>query len=88
MVRRELEIKNKLGLHARAAAKFVRCAGRFKSTLTVVRGEMRVDGKSIMGVLLLAAPRGTVLEVVAEGSDEDAAIDALVELVDGKFGEE
>jgi len=88
MVRRELEIKNKLGLHARAAAKFVRCSAKFKSTLTVARGEMRVDGKSIMGVLLLAAPRGTVLEVVAEGSDEDAAIDALVELVDGKFGEE
>jgi len=88
MVRRELEIKNKLGLHARAAAKFVRCAAQFKSTLTVARGEMRVDGKSIMGVLLLAAPRGTVLEVVADGSDEEAAIDALIELVEGKFGEE
>jgi phosphocarrier protein len=88
MIRRDLEIKNKLGLHARAAAKFVRCAGHFKSAVKIVRGEMRVDGKSIMGVLLLAAPRGTVLEVIVDGADEDAAIDALAELVDDKFGEE
>ena len=88
MVRRELEIENKLGLHARAAAKFVRCAARFKSMVSVARGEMKVDGKSIMGVLLLAAPRGSVLQVVVEGPDEDAAIDALADLVGGKFGEE
>lgn len=88
MVRRELEIRNKLGLHARAAAKFVRCAGSFKSQLTVVRGDMRVDGKSIMGVLLLAAPQGTALEVIVEGADEEAAIAAVTELVATKFGED
>lgn len=88
MVRRELEIKNKLGLHARAAAKFVRCAGSFESQLTIVRGGMRVDGKSIMGVLLLAAPQGTALEVIVEGADEEAAMAAVAELVATKFGED
>lgn len=88
MVRRELEIRNKLGLHARAAAKFVRCAGSFESRLTVVRGDLRVDGKSIMGVLLLAAPQGTALEVIVEGADEEAAIAAVTELVATKFGED
>ena len=88
MVRRELEIRNKLGLHARAAAKFVRCAASFESRLTIVRGDLRVDGKSIMGVLLLAAPRGTVLEITVEGADEDAAIAAVAELVETKFGED
>ena len=88
MVRRELEIRNKLGLHARAAAKFVRSAGSFESQLTIVRGDMRVDGKSIMGVLLLAAPKGTVLEIIVEGDDEEAAIAAVTELVETKFGED
>ncbi len=88
MVRRELEIKNKLGLHARAAAKFVRCSGQFSCQVTISRGDMRVDGKSIMGVLLLAAPQGSALEVVAEGDDEEAAIAALAELVDAKFHED
>ena len=88
MVRRELEIRNKLGLHARAAAKFVRCAGGFESQLDIVRGDLRVDGKSIMGVLLLAAPQGTVLEIIVEGADEEAAIAALTELVATKFGED
>ena len=88
MVRRELKIRNKLGLHARAAAKFVRCAASFESQLTIVRGDLRVDGKSIMGVLLLAAPRGTVLEIIVEGADEDAAIAAVAELVETKFGED
>ncbi len=88
MVRRELEIKNKLGLHARAAAKFVRCSGQFSCQVTIRRGDMRVDGKSIMGVLLLAAPQGSALEVVADGDDEEAAIAALAELVDAKFGED
>ena len=88
MVRRELEIENELGLHARAAAKFVRCAGGFESQLTIVCGDMSVDGKSIMGVLLLAAPKGTVLEIIAEGTDEEAAIVAVAELVKAKFGED
>ena len=88
MVRRELEIKNKLGLHARAAAKFVRCSGQFSCQVTISRGDMCVDGKSIMGVLLLAAPQGSVLEIVADGDDEEAAIAALAELVDAKFDED
>jgi phosphocarrier protein len=84
----ELEIRNKLGLHARAAAKFVRRAAGFESRLTIVRGDMRVDGKSIMGVLLLAAPMGTVIEVIAEGPDEAEAVTAITELVNDKFGED
>ena len=88
MVQRDLEIKNELGLHARAAAKFVRCAAAFRCQLSIVRGDMRVDGKSIMGVLLLAAPKGTVLQVVTDGIDEDAALEAIAELVAAKFGED
>ena len=88
MVCRELEIKNKLGLHARAAAKFVRCSGRFSCQVTISRGDMSVDGKSIMGVLLLAAPQGSALKIVADGDDEEAAIAALAELVDAKFDED
>ena len=88
MVRRELEIKNKLGLHARAAAKFVRCSGQFSCQVTISRGDMCVDGKSIMGVLLLAAPQGSALKIVADGDDEEAAIAALAELVDAKFDED
>ena len=88
MFRRDLEILNKLGLHARAAAKFVRLAGKFSCSVVIVRGDMEVDGKSIMGVLLLAAPKGSVLEIVADGSDEEAAVAALTELVGSKFGED
>ena len=88
MVRRELEIRNKLGLHARAAAKFVRCVGHFACRITIIRGDMTVDGKSIMGVLLLAAPKGSSIEIVAEGDDEDEALAAISKLVEDKFGEE
>lgn len=88
MIETAVTIINKLGLHARAAAKFVRCAGGFESQLNIVRGDLRVDGKSIMGVLLLAAPQGTVLEIIVEGADEEAAIAAVTALVETKFGEE
>ena len=88
MIERDLEIKNKLGLHARAAAKFVRCAGGFSADITIVRGDVSVDGKSIMGVLLLAAPMGTVLRIVADGEDEEEAVAAIEGLVDDKFGED
>lgn len=88
MVRREVEIRNQLGLHARAAAKFVQLASRFRSEVEIVKGDMAVNGKSIMGVLLLAAPRGSRLELVVEGSDEEEAMAALVDLIDQKFGEE
>ncbi len=88
MLQKELVIQNKLGLHARAAAKFVQLATEFACAVEVIKGDLRVNGKSIMGVLLLAAPMGTHLEVVLDGSDEEEAMLALEALVENKFGEE
>ena len=88
MIRRELAIRNRLGLHARAAARFVHTASRFRSRVTAGRDGRVMDGKSILGILLLAASQGTALEVTAEGEDEDQAMDALAALVDSRFGEE
>ena len=88
MLQKELVIQNKLGLHARAAAKFVQCATDFTCSVEVIKGDLRVNGKSIMGVLLLAAPMGTHLEVVLDGLDEEEALLALEALVEDKFGEE
>ena len=88
MVQKELEILNKLGLHARAAAKFVRCASQFDCDIQVGKDAMTVNGKSIIGVLLLAAPQGSHILVSADGSDEDEALAALSELVTTRFGEE
>ena len=87
MVEREIEIKNKLGLHARAAAKLVHIAARFKSDIKIRKGDEEVDGKSILGILLLAAGRGSVITVKANGDDEVAAVDAVQELIDRKFDE-
>ena len=80
-------IVNPLGLHARAAARFVHLATRFESQIRVARDSKVMDGKSIMGILLLAAARGTTLTISADGADEQAAVDALVELVATGFGE-
>lgn len=88
MIQRELVIQNKLGLHARAAAKFVKCASQFKAEIQVGKDAMTVNGKSIIGVLLLAAPQGSRILVIASGDDEEAAVDALVALVDSRFGED
>ena len=88
MMRRECVIRNKLGLHARAAAKFVHTATRFDSQIRVSRGGKTMDGKSIMGILLLAAAAGTTVVITAEGADEAAAVDELCRLVDGGFGED
>lgn len=88
MTRREVAICNKLGLHARAAAKFVHVATRFGADIRVARDGRVMDGKSIMGILLLSAAQGTTIVISADGQDEDAAIAALVELVDSGFGEE
>ena len=88
MIRRELAIRNRLGLHARAAARFVHTASRFRSRVTAGRDGRVMDGKSILGILLLAASQGTAIEVTAEGEDEDQAMDALEALVVGGFGEE
>ena len=88
MIRREVTIRNRLGLHARAAARFVHTANRFRSRVTASRDGRVMDGKSILGILLLAAAQGTVLELVAEGDDEAEAAAALAALVEGGFGED
>ena len=87
MISREIEIKNKLGLHARAAAKLVHTAAKFKSDIKIRKGDEEVDGKSILGILLLAAGRGSVINVRADGEDERAALDAVESLIDKKFDE-
>jgi phosphocarrier protein HPr len=80
-------ITNALGLHARAAASFVKIANRFRSEITVVKGDTRVNGKSIMGVLMLAASKGTEIAVTAKGGDAKEALEALGMLIEDKFGE-
>ena len=87
MIERDLEIKNKLGLHARAAAKLVHTAARFKADIKIRKGDEEVDGKSILGILLLAAGRGSVVTVRAAGDDENDALNAVQELIDRKFDE-
>ena len=87
-ITREVSIPNVLGLHARAAARFVQTASRYRSTVRVSRGDRTVDGKSIMGILLLAASRGSLLTIAAEGMDAAAAMDELCALVASGFGED
>lgn len=84
----EVTIRNRLGLHARAAAKFVHLATRFRAHIRVTRDGRVMDGKSIMGILLLAAACGTTISIAADGPDEEEALTALCQLVDGGFGEE
>lgn len=88
MTSRAVTVRNQLGLHARAAARFVNMATRFSAQIKVSRGSKSMDGKSIMGILLLAAAYGTSLVISADGQDEVAAVDALVQLVESGFGEE
>ena len=88
MTSRSVTVSNQLGLHARAAAKFVHLATRYSSHIRVGREGKVMDGKSIMGILLLAAARGTTLTISADGPDEAAALDALCGLVASGFGEE
>jgi phosphocarrier protein len=84
----QLLIRNQLGLHARACALFVKAASRFKSEILVSRDGLEVNGKSIMGVMMLAAEEGATILVKADGPDEGDALAALQELVEGKFGGE
>ncbi|HEY5700749.1 MAG TPA: HPr family phosphocarrier protein [Gammaproteobacteria bacterium] len=84
---RQVTIVNKLGLHARAAAKFVTLASGFASQITLKRGAREVNGKSIMGVMMLAAGKGTDIEICAEGADSVDAADKLASLVTDRFGE-
>ena len=81
-------IRNQLGLHARACALFVKLAARFQAEVFVARDDLEVNGKSIMGVMMLAAEEGSTIQVRTEGPDERVALAALQELVDGKFGGE
>jgi phosphocarrier protein HPr len=88
MTTRSVTVVNQLGMHARAAAKFVHLAARFESRVRVARDGREMDGKSIMGILLLAAARGSTIAISADGADERAAVDALAALVESGFGED
>ena len=88
MTARSVLVTNQLGLHARAAARFVHLATRFDAQIQVRRDAKVMDGKSIMGILLLAAARGTTIVITADGLDEGAAVDALCGLVESGFGDE
>ncbi len=83
----EVTIKNRLGLHARPAALFVQMANKFKSDISVIKDREEVNGKSIMGIMMLAAGQGTVLKIRADGADAEAALKAIVSLVETNFGE-
>jgi len=88
MKRREVTLVNRLGLHARAASKLVQRASEFGAEVWVLRDGRRVNAKSIMGVLLLAAPCGTELTLEADGEDAEEALEALAALIDDRFGED
>ena len=87
MAELSVQIVNKNGLHARPAAEIVKAAARFQSHITLRRDDLEVNGKSIMGVMMLAAEYGSTLHLHADGPDESEALDALASLIAGKFGE-
>ena len=87
MQKRDIEIINKLGLHARASAKLTQLATRYKCEMNLERNGRRVNAKSIMGVMMLAAGKGVVIQIETDGEDETAAMDGLVALITDKFGE-
>lgn len=87
MIKQEIEIINKLGLHARASTKLTQTASQFVSEVWIERNGRRVNAKSIMGVMMLAAGKGSIVVLDADGKDEQQAIDALAALINGKFGE-
>jgi len=87
-VERDLTIVNQRGLHARAAAKFVKLADTFTAEISVTKGDMTVSGRSIMGLMMLAAAPGCSIHVTADGADAKAALDAITKLVDDKFDED
>jgi len=88
MQNRSFIIKNRLGLHARAAAQLVQTANKFSSEVVLIKDGIEVNGKSIMGILLLAAPQGTEIAVTVEGADEQDAMDVIAELIEDGFGED
>ncbi len=85
MLKKKITIKNKLGMHARAAVKFVNVANRFKSSVKIEKDGNEIDGKSILGILTLAAVQGTEIVLKVSGKDEDKALSALLELINNKF---
>jgi len=87
MPEREAKIVNKLGIHARPAAEIVKTAGKFKSSITIVRDDLEVNAKSIMGVMMLAAEFGATITLRGTGDDAEAALDALSAVIANKFGE-
>ncbi|AOZ50448.1 HPr family phosphocarrier protein [Chromobacterium vaccinii] len=87
MLRSEVEIINKLGLHARASSKFTQLASRYKSDIFISRNNRRVNGKSIMGVMMLAAAKGATIELEISGDDEQQALEALTALINNRFDE-
>ncbi|MCM8612666.1 HPr family phosphocarrier protein [Accumulibacter sp.] len=87
MVRAEAEIRNKLGLHARASAKLTQLAGGFASEVWMEKGSRRINAKSIMGVMMLAAGKGSTVIVETDGADEQAANEAILDLIASRFGE-
>lgn len=87
MLEREVEIVNKLGLHARASAKLTQTAGGFQSEIWLTRNGRRVNGKSIMGVMMLAAAKGSTIHIDVDGPDEELAMHALLDLIADRFGE-
>lgn len=87
MIKAQITVRNKLGLHARASAKLTKLAGQFESDVHLIRKERRVNAKSIMGVMMLAAGMGSEIEIEAEGADEQAAVAGLVALIEDRFGE-
>lgn len=88
MNKREFAIKNRLGLHARAAAQLVQTANRFRAEVTVEKDGLEVNGKSIMGILMLAAPQGSRISVTVAGEDAEQAMTAIGQLIDDGFGED
>jgi phosphocarrier protein HPr len=87
MIQKQIKIINKLGLHARAAAKFVSCAAKFSSELEIKKGDQTANGKSIMGVMMLAASQNTEIDLFVDGIDEQEMMDAMTSLIESKFGE-
>ena len=87
MTTQELEIINKLGLHARASAKLTQLAGKYQSEVWIARNQRKVNAKSIMGVMMLAAGKGSTVTLEAEGPDEKECVDALAQLINARFGE-
>jgi len=88
MVKKNVKIENKLGLHARPATLIVKTASKFKSNVNIKKDDIIVNGKSIMGVMMLAAEQGSEIEIICEGEDEKEALDAISKVVEDKFYEE